>query len=800
MAKISLLPGFSEALASGDLVPVTNISAGRTEAATVQSFAVYTVSYIGFTAYGISLVNSADAAAAQSVLGLGTAATKATSYFALASHTHPATDIFDSSSVGRALLTAADVAAQQSLLGLVIGTNIQAYDAELAAIAGLTSAANKLPYFTGSGTAALTDLTSFGRSLIDDANAGVAQTTLGLVIGTNVQAYDAELAALAGLTSAANKLPYFTGSGTAAVTDLTAFARTFLDDADAATVQGTLGLVIGTNVQAYDAELAAIAGLTSAADKGIYFTGSGTAGTYTLTSFGRSVAAGADAAAVRTLLALGTVAVLASDTDGTLAANSDANVATQKAVKTYVDGLIAANDAMVFKGVIDCSANPNYPAADRGHTYRVSVAGKIGGSSGAVVEAGDILICSTDGTAAGNHATVGGSWSIIQTNIDGALTTTSIGVSVQAYDVELAALAGLTSAANKLPYFTGSGSAALADLTAFARTFLDDADAAAVQSTLGLVIGTNVQAYDAELAALAGLTSAADRLPYFTGSGTAALSVFTSFGRSLVDDADAATAQATLGLVIGTNVQAYDAKLAALAGLTGAADKGVYFTGTTAMATFDLSSFARTFLDDANGAAVCTTIGAISNPMTTLGDVLYGGSSGAPTRLAGNTTTTPKYLKSLGSAGAATAPTFTQIAYSDISGTPTVPSAADQTAMEAASSTTVYVSPGVQQYHPSALKLWGNFKGTLTISTRASYNVSGFTRTAQADYTVTASVAFSSANWCYMPYVALAIGNNNGPQYVNTTSVAAGSVRFLAANSAANPDMEVLNIMGAGDQ
>jgi hypothetical protein len=124
----------------------------------------------------------------------------------------------------------------------------------------------------------------------------------------------------------------------------------------------------------------------------------------------------ADAALFNALLTTDVI-----DTDGTLAADSDSKVPSQKAVKTYADALIAANDAMVFKGVIDCSANPNYPAADSGHTYRVSLAGKIGGGSGLNVEAGDILLCLTDSTASGNQATVGSAWTIVQANLDGAV-------------------------------------------------------------------------------------------------------------------------------------------------------------------------------------------------------------------------------------------------------------------------------------------------------------------------------------------------------------------------------------------
>lgn len=280
----------------------------------------------------------------------------------------------------------------KSAYNMEAGTDYQAYDAELAAVAGLTSAANKMIYFTGSGTADVSDLTAFARSILDDSDEATFKATVNLEIGTDVQAQDAELSALAGLTSAANKLPYFTGSGTAAVTDITITARNLLDDAttgdmrttlglaigtnvqawdgdlddiaalsdansnfivgnganwvveSGATVRESLGLIIGTDVQAYDPELAALAGLTSAADKLPYFTGSETAGVTDFSAYGRSLVAVADEAAFKLLtnLEIG-VDVLAQQTigiaDDNLLEVDDADAADNDYAKFTANGL-----------------------------------------------------------------------------------------------------------------------------------------------------------------------------------------------------------------------------------------------------------------------------------------------------------------------------------------------------------------------------------------------------------------------------------------------------------------------------
>ncbi len=90
--------------------------------------------------------------------------------------------------------------------------------------------------------------------------------------------------------------------------------------------------------------------LASAADQGLYSTGVGTWAAAALTSFGRSIWAAVDAAALKLIIGmtkadvgLGSVDNVQQlplsylDTDGTLAANSDTRVPSQKAIKTYAD-------------------------------------------------------------------------------------------------------------------------------------------------------------------------------------------------------------------------------------------------------------------------------------------------------------------------------------------------------------------------------------------------------------------------------------------------------------------------------
>lgn len=124
-----------------------------------------------------------------------------------------------------------------------------------------------------------------------------------------------------------------------------------------------------------------------------------------------------------------------------------------------------------------------------------------------------------------------------------------------------------------------------------------DFTAADFDVTTGGVVSLAVtpQPADTDLTAIAALTSAADKVPYSTGAGTWALADFTSAGRALVDDANAAAQRTTLGLGTAATAATGDFATAAQGATADAAvPKALYDANTVLYATTDNTPVALT--------------------------------------------------------------------------------------------------------------------------------------------------------------------------------------------------------------
>lgn len=313
-------------------------------------------------------------------------------------------------------------------LGLAIGTDVQAYDAELAAIAGLVSAADRLPYFTGSGTASLATFTSAGRALIDDADAAAQLVTLGLT------ATASELNILDGATLTVTELNYVDGVTSAIQTQLDGKSATGHDHS------GTY--------QPLDSDLTTIAGLTATTDNFIVSVA--------------SAWASRTPSQVRTTLGL---------VIGTNVQAWSSNLDEYSAVNPTSAGLALLDDA-------DADAQ----LVTLGLTASASELNILDGATLTVTEL--------------NY--VDGVTSAIQTQLDAK----------QPLDSDLTTIAGLTATTDN---FIVSVASAWASRTP-----------AQVRTTLGLVIGTNVLAYDAQVQQIADLADPnADRILFWDDSASA---------------------------------------------------------------------------------------------------------------------------------------------------------------------------------------------------------------------------------------------------------------------------------------
>lgn len=335
------------------------------------------------------------------------------------------------------------------------------------------------------------------------------------------------------------------------------------------------------------------------------------------------------------------IATSVLDTDVTLAANSDAKIPSQKAIKTYVDAIAQGLD---IKGSVRVATTANITLSGTQTIDGVAViAGErvlvkdqtLGANNGIYVVAAGAWTRATDADVSAevtagmfafvSEGTVNGDNGFALTTNDPIVLGTTVLVFTQVSGAgQIVAGNALTKTGNQLDWVpdgatlevasdqgrikdkgvtyakiqdvsatdkllgratAGAGVVEEIPLTATGRSIIAASTIALAQAALNLTPGTNVQAYDATLLSIALLGTAADRMLYTTGVDTWAELTTTSYGRSLLSAANIAAAITALALNSG-----------------GASDIWVKRAGDTMTGVLDMGSHKITSVTDPTAA------------------------------------------------------------------------------------------------------------------------------------------------------------------------------------------------------